>query len=376
MGTVEYKHPEDNSGGEISLKFWNVEARNRRFSLSTIIYDPHGEAGISCLAFHPHRKMAVSCAYNGNFKVWVGIANDQKRDEYSWRCRSVASYRKKAMTCAAFATDGSLLAVGAGDLVTLWNPETNSLITVIGGSLMHMPYSTISAVHFISKSPHLVTVTNDPTTRLSVWNLSTLSVWWSYELSVVSVAADPDKPNFVALVNLPFGIHKKWKGEEDSVMVLFNTENPIPVSAWVVRKGRGGKVFFIQQKSSLDEDAAEISDASGSVVVFVNRDHEYAILNPYSDDSGSLVTLRSRYSEAKDEDTTLYGYESIFGKTSLLERNTDIPQSDAKQPVNLTATNNSWEKLLDGPSHVLPPLTRIGTAFIESLLSKRTGEVM
>jgi len=36
------------------------------------------------------------------------------------------------MLCAGFSGDGSLLAVGAGDLITFWNPETNSLVSVVG----------------------------------------------------------------------------------------------------------------------------------------------------------------------------------------------------------------------------------------------------
>ena len=39
------------------------------------------------------------------------------------------------MLCAGFSRDGSLLAVGAGDLITFWNPETNSLVSVVGESL-------------------------------------------------------------------------------------------------------------------------------------------------------------------------------------------------------------------------------------------------
>ena len=39
------------------------------------------------------------------------------------------------MLCARFSADGSLLAVGAGDLITFWNPETNSLVSIIGESL-------------------------------------------------------------------------------------------------------------------------------------------------------------------------------------------------------------------------------------------------
>ena len=43
---------------------------------------------------------------------------------------------------------------------------------------------SISALSFIPKSKNLVTVSKGSSPRLSVWNLSTLSIWWSYSISV------------------------------------------------------------------------------------------------------------------------------------------------------------------------------------------------
>lgn len=38
------------------------------------------------------------------------------------------------MTAAAFSSDGSVLAVAAETVVTLWDPDTNALVAVIGDS--------------------------------------------------------------------------------------------------------------------------------------------------------------------------------------------------------------------------------------------------
>lgn len=40
--------------------------------------------------------------------------------------------RKKPMTAAAFSADGSVLAVAAEKVVTLWDPDQNILVAVIG----------------------------------------------------------------------------------------------------------------------------------------------------------------------------------------------------------------------------------------------------
>ena len=41
MGTVEVKLPEEGVGGLVCLKFWDLGSDNKRFSVSTLIYEPH-----------------------------------------------------------------------------------------------------------------------------------------------------------------------------------------------------------------------------------------------------------------------------------------------------------------------------------------------
>lgn len=44
------------------------------------------------------------------------------------------------MTAAAFSADGSILAVAAATLITLWDPDNNILITIVGDSHMVIIY--------------------------------------------------------------------------------------------------------------------------------------------------------------------------------------------------------------------------------------------
>jgi hypothetical protein len=41
MSTVEVKLPEEGIGGLVCLKFWALGSENKKFSLSTVIYEPH-----------------------------------------------------------------------------------------------------------------------------------------------------------------------------------------------------------------------------------------------------------------------------------------------------------------------------------------------
>uniref|UniRef100_A0A0D6QW70 WD repeat-containing protein 75 second beta-propeller domain-containing protein n=1 Tax=Araucaria cunninghamii TaxID=56994 RepID=A0A0D6QW70_ARACU len=372
MGTVEYKLPEEGVGCGYSLKFWAAESGSGKFSLSTVIDEPHSDAGVSDLTFHPWMNMAVSTSYGGNFKIWTESKSISRNNVFGqgrgWRCQSVGSYKGKAMLCAAFSTDGSLLAVGAGGLVTFWNPETNSLVSVIGDSLD----SRISSLSFVPRSEHhLVTISKGLNPCLSVWNLSTLSIWWSYQLSVEAVATDPDRPNFAVLLPLAVHVRDKLKTEKDAVIVLFTVEDPIPVAAWAVRKGVGGKVMFIQESALLHEENINKSKQAENRLIFLNRDHEYVVFNPYSDDDDEAHSVPSkRFSSMKDP--VMSGYRTMFGNIPAQELNIDKSSHMANQNVIRAPTSHPWDSIFSGPSHVLPPLARVGAAFLESMLEKRS----
>lgn len=53
---------------------------------------------------------------------------------------------------------------------------------------------------FVSGSPFLVAAT---ARCLFVWNVLTLSVWWSYALPIAALAVDPASPHFAVLVRQP-----------------------------------------------------------------------------------------------------------------------------------------------------------------------------
>lgn len=51
------------------------------------------------------------------------------------------------MTAAAFSSDGSVLAVAADKVITLWDPDRNTLLAVIGNSLeVHLKFDMLLAV--------------------------------------------------------------------------------------------------------------------------------------------------------------------------------------------------------------------------------------
>ncbi|KAL6999014.1 hypothetical protein U1Q18_000180 [Sarracenia purpurea var. burkii] len=57
----------------------------------------------------------------------------------------------------------------------------------------------------------------------------------------------------------------------------------------------------------------------------------------------------------------------------------ELPEFDLKrnqiQPVPFVPSERPWETIFSGPSHSLPPLTKLCSSFLESLLQKRTAAV-
>ncbi|TYI79188.1 hypothetical protein E1A91_D05G005000v1 [Gossypium mustelinum] len=369
MSTSEVKLAEEGIGGLVCLKFWDAGSQNKEFSLSTIVYEPHRDAGISAVKFHPSGNMVVSSSFGGDFKVWKCnhdvIQNDQMRQNFSWTCHSVGSYKKKPMTAAAFSADGSVLAVAAETLITLWNPYKNVLLAVLGETL-----TPIVNLSFVGKSDNLVAASCGSNPQLSVWNMSKLSVSWSYKLHIEAVASAVDLSSFAALVLLPESSKKTTFKGMDGVILLFNATDPVPTVIWSVRKAKGGALCFVQVNPSSVEEISIDGKAPEVLLAYMNGDHEYVLFDPYCKDAREVSVSQKEGLAAHDHkgQAGQYGYASIYG---------ELPEFDRKRPeapwVPSFPSDRPWETIFSGSSHNLPPLTKLCSAFLESLLEKRTA---
>ncbi|XP_010904674.1 uncharacterized protein [Elaeis guineensis] len=362
MGTVDVKLPEERLGGLVSLKFWKHESWIGEYSLSTVIYEPHSDAGISALAFRPGHDMAVSSSFGGDFKVWIRSSyaedTDQMLQKSGWRCQSVGSYKKKPMTAAAFSADGSVLAVAAETVVTLWDPDANTLVAIIGDTL-----SPITKLSFIGESGYLASLSKGSKPQLSVWSTSNLSMYWSYKLFAQDVTCMADGSQFAVLAyrNSPDDATTK---DGDGVILLFDVENPVPLATWSVQKAKRGGLTFLPPNPSF-HDTKSIEGKDTSLLLYINGDHEYVIFDPHSNEENQM-RRNAQKSQAPPEEAVRFGYASIYGELpdfSLKKEQTpEIPFVPSERP---------WETIFSGSSHVLPPLTKLCSAFLTSLLEKK-----
>ncbi|MED6111039.1 hypothetical protein PIB30_048679 [Stylosanthes scabra] len=361
MGTVEVKLPEEGIGGVVCLKFWELDSDTKRFSVSTVIYEPHRDVDISAVAFHPTRRMAVSTSYGGDFKIWVCKERDiqqkgQRLQNSGWMCHAVGSYKNKAMRAATFSADGSVLAVAADTVITLWDPDKNVLMAVVGETP-----TPIVSLAFAGKSEYLLSISHGLKPQLSVWSMSKLAMAWSYRLHVEAVCSTIDSSYFAILALLPESNERAFKG--NGIILLFNATDPIPVASMSVMKPKGGALAFL--KGDLSEQAVIDGKTPQTLLVYINGDREYVIFNPYDKEGHKLSVIRQ---DVALEETGQFGYSSIYG---------ELPKFDLQKEKTLSvmssASERPWETIFNGSSHMLPPLTKLCSVFLESLLEKRTA---
>ncbi|KAG5189285.1 hypothetical protein JKP88DRAFT_353167 [Tribonema minus] len=126
------------------LKFWALDRRSGRFLLESSVDQPH-QGAVTSLCYHPLVDRAVTTSLDETFKVWTmqrrdpslttpstTVQQQQQGPQYMWTCtRTVAYKRGLSAEAAAFSSDGSLLAVAFGGLVTLWGGAGASLLAVL-----------------------------------------------------------------------------------------------------------------------------------------------------------------------------------------------------------------------------------------------------
>uniref|UniRef100_A0A7N0VM13 WD repeat-containing protein 75 second beta-propeller domain-containing protein n=1 Tax=Kalanchoe fedtschenkoi TaxID=63787 RepID=A0A7N0VM13_KALFE len=368
MCTVEERLPENEIGGLICLKFWSRENQNEEFSLMTVIYEPHRDAGISAITFHPTLPMAVSSSFGGDFKTWVSRQKHNLKDKVhqrvSWTCHAVGSYKKKPMTAASFSPDGSVLAVAAETVITLWDPHKNVLVTVIGETSKY-----ITTLSFTGKSKFIVSVSHGSSPQLCVWSLSKLSIAWSYKLRVEALTCAED--GSFAIFAILNETYKTVEGEiflgRDGVILIFNPSDPYPVSAWSVTKAVGGSISFIKRNTDVLGDGAQDVHNPNELLAYVNGDHEYMLFD-HNNTTLSLQPFNRSFNSGLKETAGQFGYNSIYGE--LPEFNP--MKTDEAAPAPSIPTGKPWETIFSGSSHNLPSLVKLCPVYLESFLEKRS----
>lgn len=359
MVTAECCQGENNIGRVSCLKFWRRDVARSNYILSTQIDDPHN-LEVSSLVFHPNFDLAVSCCGSGEFKVWVYDECRQNAvSSSSWRCRSVGSYRQKQMVCADFSSDGTLLAIAAEQLITLWNPSSNGLVHVLGRTSVHM----IKFLRFVPSTPYLVAASLGSPPELAVWNLETLSICWSYHAAVEALSVDPRGQYFSILGAAVVKKKENQKGSQ-TLLVVFNASSPVPLVTWNVCDVEESNMLWLPSSDIKDElSKDDKKQGCESYLVLLNKQREYTVFDPLVEKDPSESTIKKSFD--RSDDKGLSTFASVYGKAA---DPSSKPQSATSRVVGIQAQG----KFLNCPSHLIS-LKSIGFSYIESLLERHTG---
>ncbi|CAH8274586.1 unnamed protein product [Arabidopsis lyrata] len=340
MTTADARFAASNfSEGLVSLKFWVFVPDSKTFSLSTVINQPHREAAITAIALNPARSMAVSISSAGDFKIWV--CNSDKNltpEDSNWICHGDGSYKRTPITAAVFSGDGSCLAIAAKTVITIWHPLKNELLYVVGKA-----NATIMELSFTGGG-FLIAASHGSTPHLSVWDLMTFCLSWSYRLYIEAIATEVGSPYFAVLTWLPESDRLvKSNGQmfcgKDGAILLFDGSGPKPVAIWTVMKARGGTLSFV-------EDGKK----SQPLLAYVNRSHEYVLFDPYGDEK---------------LETSAIDYEVFLAAISKKTKRSRKKALMSEKP---------WETNFCGSTLNFPPFPDVCSAFFSSRMQKKVCE--
>jgi len=187
------------------LKFWESAASGStvgRFILSSQSTEPH-QGLISAICFEKHTPQLATAGEDGKFKLWRvgGRKNAPLQSQSStrsavWGCAQEQTYCGEVASCADFAADGSLLALGFSRVLTLWS---------LGASTMQLLFSAphqavvgpLQQLSFVAGAPVLAVGTND---ALIIWDLLSMQIRWQFTGSTVKLLLSHPSKSALAVV--------------------------------------------------------------------------------------------------------------------------------------------------------------------------------
>ncbi|RHY31298.1 hypothetical protein DYB32_003635 [Aphanomyces invadans] len=286
------------------------------FAMHTDVDMPHGDHVITAMA--SHGGIVVTADNHGEFRVWHDPTSN------GWTCRSLAQFRQVGIGAVEFSPDGSLLAVAYGSLLTLWDPATNVLQSVLS-----YPNAAIKDILFAANSPHVAVRT---VSGVYVWSLLTCTITWFYNLPVTCIALSPESDQLVLAV-----VTKSKTLDVTTHVIAFDIASPLPTALHHLRQ----------------VDAAAIVFYKKNLIVMDTVSHVYLVGDEHAVVAHEPTVAPAQVSSLQ----RMYGLN--LGKDDKTDE--DIANGEA-------AVRSQDKGLFDAPAHVLPPLRSLYRSFLDTIL--------
>eukprot|EP01083_Nonionella_stella_P017105 47799_1 len=369
-----------------TLKFWHFDESERKFMVRTTVDQPH-QAEIESVAFHPTKDFVLTVSRadtDAAFKTWELRAAARAPSDVNsrirpvapaaWHCRAAGAYRAslqnskkgradKSGACA-FSEDGSLMAVSFGPVITMWDPFTLTLLK----TLVHPTgYEGIRFLSFVPSTSFLVAAS---AVQLYVWDMLTARAHWAKPLRVRCMALEARGACVAVLAEKDgSGKSKKRSGKNPHELLLFSMKSPEPLGRWDVPAP-------LYSQSNLMEILPHSAQNANTVVylgsarqlvrthLVHSEDGAVTVAASVAVSGGSKRGKRVRAEPNENEQNTSL-FKRLYGANIL-----PVAKKQRIERFVETSDSSAAISLFDAPSHVLPPLDSLFTAFADALVAK------
>ncbi|KAI4488078.1 hypothetical protein M0804_004926 [Polistes exclamans] len=351
MASVE-ERDDKVSAPEVRLKFWSFDTNQQIFTLNTSVELPH-ELGVNALQFQTNSlfgdedPLVVTTGKDKKFKLWnlVEPTSIYKKTKH-WHCYGVGNYHELSATDAAFSIDGSLLGIGFGSSLTIWEPDTCTLRS----SLTHSQYPhTITRIEFGKQEAcNLIVVASDK--HIAVWNILSLSITWSVSLNVTKLTADSKSIHMAAFTT-------------ENTLYIFNPQNstPVYVKKSIIENDSSilGAVFVPRLQDS--KDSSNMLWQKKSQLYFIDSNQELLCLESESE-IGDALEIFSRNQTALTPFTNFIASQTVSSR----EENNSLVQESYR-----ISGKDKIDEIFNVAAHTLPPMRMLCATYLLSLLSQK-----
>jgi len=225
-----------------TLKLWTWSQVVNNYCLNTQVDSPH-LAGVKSLSFQPSTStsqppMLLTVGGDSKAKLWQ-LAS-------SWSCVSCLTFRQLPAAAGGWSSDGTVVGVAFGHILTLWDTDSNLRTTLAVDDSTEPITSLVFGTNSCLRQLYTTT-----STSIVVWDLLTLSPEWTLPLSPsphTTLIPCPTSP-LLALV------------QKDSITILspttkstistFQNTNCTGGAAWVPNKTSGCSLYFLTYSGQL-----------------------------------------------------------------------------------------------------------------------------
>ena len=416
---------EGSSGDDLTrvtdtLRFWRLAdagdgaagATSPVYVLTTRVDAPHGGATLTAVHHAPVPGWVVTTSAGGcDFRLWT--CGSTSATSATWRCRSVGFYQKRPMTCAAFSPDASLLAVGARDAVTVWEPRSNALVAVLypvppAPAVAHCaieflaflsPQQQDAAERPAATSPMLCAVWDNEHHQqgaaampsgggICVYDLLSLQAVRRHAPlggRVLSCGTDAGATSVAVLMQPAPRPQAQAQSPAPPLVLLFSGPSTALTAAWALRSDApsvtGTRLVFVPRAAVARHSAlggannTSAAALDGSCLVVVTSDRRFILAPLPQDDAllaqagaaGEPAALAWGGARTPDAKAPRDGLGDAFGSLRVTPGDAR-PLFTGASPAGGGAGAEWVSPLADVPSHALPPLTAILPLYLDALL--------